>query len=226
MSAELAVASDAIRWPAVADKEALTQAIAPANVRRLMMDRTTALACYQAQAPTLASIRREQGEKYCTARVAEYLLSIENYLGDKMDMSKAQYIEIAEDIMNEFYVLNIADINLVVQRIKHGEYGKVYGKISCAYIYDAFRNYYQERSDAVAESHKASEESIAKHGYDRTTAPTATEEQVAELYQKYRQAYEVKKEQEAQIHLSAQVHLKEVLTTFKKHVKNGTKENM
>ena len=216
-----------VQWPAIADKAALEVALVPETARRMLRKVDTPMKAYQSEAPTLATISKEHGEGFCKNRLFLILdSSLSNYLGSQYDLGKTQVALLAEEILDDFYALNVADVFVVLKRIMHGDCGKIYGKINCQYIYEAFRNYYQERSDAVAESHKASEESIAKHGYDRTTAPTATEEQVADLYKQYRKAYEVKKEQEAQIHLSAQVHLKEVLTTFKKHVKNGTKENM
>lgn len=211
-----------IQWPAiVSNQDELKAALVPAELRSTLRKVDSPIKAYQSEAPTLAAIKAEHGEKFCRARLCELLLSLENYLGSQCDLSKDQYLMLAEDIIDSFYAINVADVNLILRRIMHGECGKIYGKVTPAYIYQVFADYYKERTATISESHRASEDSIAKHGYDRTKA-TATEEQVAELYQKYRQAYEAKKEQEALIHLSAQTHLKEVLTTFKNHVKNDT----
>ncbi len=215
-----------VQWPAIADKAALEVALAPETARRMLRKVDTPMKAYQSEAPTLATISKEHGEGFCKNRLYMILdSSLSNYLGSQYDLGKTQVALLAEEILDDFYALNVADVFVVLKRIMHGDCGKIYGKISCAYIYDAFRSYYQERSDAISESHKASEESIAKHGYDRTTAPTATEEEVAELYKKYRKAYEAKLERDELLAITAQNHLKEVLTTFN-NWKNGKKEDM
>lgn len=212
-------------WPAIADKAALEAALAPERARRMLRKVDTPMKAYQSEAPTLATISKEHGEGFCKNRLYVMLMSLGEYMGNQYDLSMKQVALLAEEILDDFYALNVADVFVVLKRIMHGDCGKIYGKISCAYIYEAFRSYYQERSDAVAESHKASEESIAKHGYDRTTAPTATEEQVADLYKQYRKTYEAKLERDELLAITAQNHLKEVLTTFN-NWKNGKKEDM
>ena len=211
---------------AVVPREQMEIALAPDTVRKTLRKVDTPIKAFKSDMPTLATLTKDYGEGFCKNRLYLMLLSLGDYLGGQFDLDKRQLAMLSEEILDEFYAINFADVNLVLKRIKHGECGKIYGKINCAYIYDAFRSYYQERTAAIAESHRASEESIAKHGYDRTATLSATEEQVAELYERYRKAYEAKKEQEAQIHLSAQIHLKDVLNKVKNHVKNGTKENM
>lgn len=128
--------------------------------------------------------------------------------------------------MDRFYMLNMADVNLVLKRIKHGECGKIYGKINCAYIYDAFRSYYQERTAAIAESHRASEESIAKHGYDRINVSGLSDEELENLYINYDLEQEAEQERKKLREMDRQYRLKDLLNKVKNHVKNGTKENM
>lgn len=208
---------------AIVSKEQMEIALAPDTVRKTLRKVDTPIKAFKSDTPTLATLTKDYGEGFCKNRLYLMLCSLGDYLGGQFDLDKRQLAMLSEEILDEFYAINFADVNLVLKRIMHGDCGKIYGKITCAFIYNAFKGYYQERSDAISESHKASEESIAKHGYDRTLAPSATEEQVADLYKKYRKAYEAKLERDELLALTANTHLKEVLDTFNKHVKKDKK---
>ena len=216
----------AVQWPAIAEKGPLTEALEPQTLRRTLRKVDTPMKAYESRAPTIAEIQKAHGEKYCMARIAGLLLSLEDYLGAQCDLSKDQYIILTEDIMDRFYMLNMADINLVLQRIRHGESGKIFGKVSLQYLYKAFEDYTQERTATIAESHRASEDSIAKHGYDRSKASGLSDEELEDLYKNYDLEQEAEQERKKLREMDRQYRLKDVLNKVKRYVKNGTKENM
>lgn len=212
-----------IQWPAIiSNQDELKAALVPAELRSTLRKVDSPIKAYQSEAPTLAAIKAEHGEKFCRARLCELLLSLENYLGSQCNLSKDQYLMLAEDIIDSFYAINVADVNLILRRIMHGECGKIYGKVTPAYIYQVFADYYKERTATISESHRASEESIAKHGYDRTKASGLSDDELDDLYKNCDLEQVAKQEYKKLREMDRQYRLKEVLTTFKKHVKNGT----
>ena len=215
-----------MQWPAIAEKEPLTEALEPQTLRRTLRKVDTPMKAYESRAPTIAEIQKAHGERYCMARIAGLLLSLEDYLGAQCDLSKDQYIILTEDIMDRFYMLNMADINLVLQRIRHGESGKIFGKVSLQYLYKAFEDYTQERTATIAESHRASEDSIAKHGYDRTKASRLSDEELEDLYKNYDLEQEAEQERKRLREMDRQYRLKEVLNKVKTYVKNGKEKDM
>lgn len=215
--------SPAVQWPAIANKEELKAALVPELVRQNLRKVDTPMKAYQSEAPTLALIAKEHGEKFCKARLYDLLLSLGDYLGSQFDLNAKQLSMLVEDIVDEYYAINIADVQLVLRRIQHGECGKIYGKITCAFIFDAFKAYYQERTNDIAENHRNQEESIAKHGYDRTTAPSATEEEVFEMY-KERQTQWLQEQRRLKLaDIQNKTHLKDLLNKFEdeRHRHNG-----
>lgn len=211
-----------IQWPAISDKEALTAALAPATVRRALRKVDTPMKAYQSEAPALASIAREHGEAFCKNQVASLFSELNDYLGSQCDLTPRQWQLLINDIYDNYYAINIADVHLVIKRIEHGECGKIYGKINPAYIFQAFADYYQERSDVVMESHKASEESIAKHGYDRSKANVLTDEEVEAIYEDWNMELEATLEKQRLKDLDRQYRLADFTKKIKRYQKNGT----
>lgn len=72
-------------------------------------------------------------------------------------MHDEQIIMCSTEIVNEFYMLNFADLTILIKRIITGKYGKFYESISIADVLTFFRSYLDERFDI------AEQDSIAKH---------------------------------------------------------------
>lgn len=206
--------SPAVQWPAIANKEELKAALVPELVRQNLRKVDTPMKAYQSDAPTLALIAKEHGEKFCKARLYDLLLSLGDYLGSQFDLNARQLSMLVEDIVDEFYAINIADVQLVLRRIQHGECGKIYGKITCAFIFDAFKAYYQERANDIADSRRASEESIAKHGFDRTHDEQMSLDEISEHYLEAKMAAAEKEAKRELIEMNLNYKLSEVKARF------------
>ena len=157
--------------------------------------------------PTLGQIKKQYGEKLTILYLTTWLDNLTAYLGKKYELSEVQTVETANLIFQRYAALNVADLKLVFESIKTGDCGvTLYGDINGRIILEIFDKYFADRAQQCADRNIQRDEVIKKHGYDKTEEHT-TEQQVADLYAKYRHNYEQRQEQERQIHLSNQAHI-------------------
>ena len=157
--------------------------------------------------PTLGQIKKQYGEKLTVLYLTTWLDNLTAYLGKKYELSEVQTVETATLIFQRYATLNVADLKIVFESIKTGDCGvTLYGDINGLTILKIFDKYFDERSRQCYEKNLQRDDVIKKHGYDKTEEHT-TEQQVADLYAKYRHNYEQRQEQERQIHLSNQAHI-------------------
>ncbi|MBR4325063.1 MAG: hypothetical protein IKP73_06015 [Bacteroidales bacterium] len=169
--------------------------------------------------PTLSQIKKHFGEKMTVFYLTTWLDNLTAYLGKKYELSEPQTVETATLILQRYPHLNIADLKMVFDSIKTGDCGvTLYGDINGLTIIKIFDAYSETRSRLCYEKNLQRDDVIKKHGYDKTEEHTS-EQQVADLYAKYRIKYEEKKEREHQIHLSNQAHLVIVATKANKYLK-------
>lgn len=65
-------------------------------------------------------------------------------------MDGAQIHDTCQMILDDFWALNSADVNLVMSRAKRGFYGQLFGRIDGQIIYQWFAQYFDERCEACA----------------------------------------------------------------------------
>ena len=112
---------------------------------------TTALACLESKAPTIAEIRSSFGHDYIQAYVEMWIVNLRMFFNVGKAMTDEQTYMTAELIVDSFYNLNIADINLVFKNAKLGKYGKIYDRLDGNIILEWFQRYFDERCEAAAE---------------------------------------------------------------------------
>lgn len=173
--------------------------------------------------PTLGQIKKQYGEKLTILYLTTWLDNLTAYLGKKYELSEVQTVETANLIFQRYAALNVADLKLVFESIKTGDCGvTLYGDINGLTILKIFDKYFDERSRQCYEKNLQRDDVIKKHGYDKTEEHT-TEQQVADLYAKYRHNYEQRQEQERQIHLSNQAHIAIVAAKANAYLKKRKK---
>lgn len=173
--------------------------------------------------PSLGQIKKQYGEKLTILYLTTWLDNLTAYLGKKYQLSEVQTVETAQLIFQRYPTLNIADLKLVFESIKTGDCGvTLYGDINGLTILKIFDKYFDERSRQCYEKNLQRDDVIKKHGYDKTEEHT-TEQQVADLYAKYRHNYEQRQEQERQIHLSNQAHIAIVAAKANAYLKKRKK---
>lgn len=91
------------------------------------------------------------------AYIATHLAAMSKFLGLKERLS-SEHIDFVADELIENYGqwMTVADINLVIKRIKCGYYGELYNDLNAQKVLGIFSKYDIERDDAVAR-HRSSE---------------------------------------------------------------------
>lgn len=187
----------------------------PLAVPAKTADIRSPVAASQCGLPSISQIKAQYGEKVTVLYLTTWIDNLTAFLGKKYALTEVQTVETANLIYQRYPELNIADLRLVFESIKTGDCGiTLYGEINGLTILKIFETYFTNRLQQCYDATLNRDEVIKKHGYDRTKT-TATEQQVADMYNRYREAYiKRQKEKEAQ-YAATQVRIKELLKQFK-----------
>lgn len=187
----------------------------PLAVPAKTADIRSPVAASQCGLPSISQIKAQYGEKVTVLYLTTWLDNLTAFLGKKYALTEVQTVETANLIYQRYPELNIADLRLVFESIKTGDCGiTLYGEINGLTILKIFETYFTNRLQQCYDATLNRDEVIKKHGYDRTKT-TATEQQVAEMYNRYREAYIKRQEEKEAQYAATQVRIKEILKQFK-----------
>lgn len=108
----------------------------------------SAVACAESQMPVLSVLRATYGEKWTAAYLVLWIVNVQEFFNISAKMNDAQVTETAYMILDDFWALNLADVNLVFTNAKQGQYGQLYGRIDGSIIYGWFQTYFEDRCNA------------------------------------------------------------------------------
>ncbi len=195
-------------------KEFLSE-YSPLAVPAKTADIRSPVAASQCGLPSISQIKAQYGEKVTVLYLTTWLDNLTAFLGKKYALTEVQTVETANLIFQRYPELNIADLRLVFESIKTGDCGiTLYGEINGLTILKIIETYFTNRLQQCYDASLNRDEVIKKHGYDRTKT-TATEEQIADMYNRYREAYIKRKEEKEAQYAATQVRIKELLKQFK-----------
>lgn len=98
----------------------------------------------------LKRIVREDGEMKLKKTLAALLYALDKFLHLKEGLSDEEIFFTADSIVEEFGgQITFADIKVVIENAKRGNYGKMYERLSCATVMEWFRQYIDQRLDAA-----------------------------------------------------------------------------
>lgn len=187
----------------------------PLAVPAKTADIRSPVAASQCGLPSISQIKAQYGEKVTVLYLTTWIDNLTAFLGKKYALTEVQTVETANLIYQRYPELNIADLRLVFESIKTGDCGiTLYGDINGLTILKIFETYFTNRLQQCYDASLNRDEVIKKHGYDRTKT-TATEQQVADMYNRYREAYIKRQEEKEAQYAAAQVRIKEILKQFK-----------
>lgn len=187
----------------------------PLAVPAKTADIRSPVAASQCGLPSISQIKAQYGEKVTVLYLTTWLDNLTAFLGKKYALTEVQTVETANLIFQRYPELNIADLRLVFESIKTGDCGiTLYGEINGLTILKIFETYFNNRLQQCYDASLNRDEVIKKHGYDRTKT-TATEQQVADMYNRYREAYIKRQEEKEAQYAATQVRIKELLKQFK-----------
>ena len=115
-----------------------------------------------------------------------FLIDLNLYFRDNMRMSNEQIKQTAHLLYQDNYMLNYADINIVLKRFKTGEI-KVFGGLDGATICRAFSDYREQKFSKVEEIEQNKDDQLKKSG---KLTKRLSKEDVEEAY---KQALKAKK---------------------------------
>jgi len=195
-------------------KEFLSE-YSPLAVPAKTADIRSPVAASQCGLPSISQIKAQYGEKVTVLYLTTWLDNLTAFLGKKYALTEVQTVETANLIFQRYPELNIADLRLVFESIKTGDCGvTLYGDINGLTILKIFETYFTNRLQQCYDASLNRDEVIKKHGYDRTKT-TATEQQVADMYNRYREAYLRRQAEQQAQYAAAQARIKEILKQFK-----------
>ena len=187
----------------------------PLAVPAKTADIRSPVAASQCGLPSISQIKAQYGEKVTVLYLTTWIDNLTAFLGKKYALTEVQTVETANLIYQRYPELNIADLRLVFESIKTGDCGvTLYGDINGLTILKIFETYFTNRLQQCYDASLNRDEVIKKHGYDRTKT-TATEQQVADMYNRYREAYIKRQEEKEAQYAATQVRIKELLKQFK-----------
>ena len=131
-------------------KELFKTLLTPAETAKLYRGCITPLACANSEAYSLSGMRKIYGECEVVFMLAAWIIDIQRFLNISAKMDSGQINETARMILDDFWALNSADVNLVMSRAKRGFYGQLFGRIDGQIIYQWFAEYFEERCEACA----------------------------------------------------------------------------
>lgn len=94
---------------------------------------------FNIKTPALSLIKKEYGKEFMIDYLLIWFIEINNLLGSKM--SDDEIITLAINIYEDFYFLTIADLKLIVLKVKKTKFFH----INATEIYKVFVDYFEER---------------------------------------------------------------------------------
>lgn len=131
-------------------KELCEALLTPEESMRLFRKHLTPLACADSGAYSLSALRRIHNEDSVIMMLVAWISNLQRFLNVSAKMDAAQMYETCRMILDDFWALNCADVNLVMSRAKRGFYGQLFGRIDGQIIYQWFAEYFEERCEACA----------------------------------------------------------------------------
>lgn len=131
-------------------KELCEALLTPEESMRLFRKHLTPLACANSGAYSLSALRRIHNEDSVIMMLVAWISNLQRFLNVSAKMDAAQMDETCRMILDDFWALNCADVNLVMSRAKRGFYGQLFRRIDGQIIYQWFAEYFEERCEACA----------------------------------------------------------------------------
>lgn len=130
-------------------------------------------------AGSLSQIKKGYGQEFQKTYLMLWMVDLQEKVGVKNKMHEEVIEECAEFVIEDYYYLNLADINLIFTRAKKGFYGPLYESISMPKILEWFENYANERGEL------AYSVDISKHEREKNKNPLEKVFGVENLQEKY-----------------------------------------
>ena len=102
--------------------------------------------------PSLAKINKQFGEDFLLAYIEGWIVNLREFLNVGRNMTDTQTQETALLIMEQYYNITVAEINLIFKKAKIGHFGQIYDRLDGQVILSWFDIYYKNRCHTFAEN--------------------------------------------------------------------------
>ena len=109
---------------------------------------------FENKTPSIVVIKKEMGATFTTGYIKIWLVELNEMLNLRRPMTESQITFSAQLISDEFWMLHIADLQLLFTKILSGQYGELYESLNPPKIMTFFRNYLNERTSLGGEKSK------------------------------------------------------------------------
>ncbi|MFW5758390.1 MAG: DUF6633 family protein [Bacteroidota bacterium] len=99
------------------------------------------------KAPTLGIIKKEYSEDFVLAYIEMWIVSLNDFINASRTMNETQIQETAALIFQDYGHLKLSDINLIFNKAKKGDFGKIYESLDGTKILQWFRDYTDQRME-------------------------------------------------------------------------------
>ena len=123
----------------------------------------------KAELPTIVSIKRKFGIDFIQAYIEGWIVNIREFINVGKKMTDQQTQETAMLIVNEYYNLNLADINYIFKNAKLGRYGKYYDRLDGQVILSWFDEHFRNRCMVAADESVREADNFKDVNYKRTS---------------------------------------------------------
>ena len=131
--------------------------------------------------PSLAIINKQFGDDFIQAYIEGWIVNLREFLNIGRKMTDAQTQDTAILIIDQFYNITIADVDLIFKKVKLGHFGQIYDRLDGQVILSWFNDYYGKRCDAFAEKSIQEAEKFKSDPFQRTSEPMS----IIEINKKY-----------------------------------------
>lgn len=118
---------------------------------------------------TIGALGRNMGRTKMEALLKLHLIELNEVLALKVPMGEHQINECAIEILDRYPYMTMADINLVMRRIKCGECGRLYDRLGMPQLMQIFADYADERADVSAQQSMAEADSYKERDRVRSS---------------------------------------------------------
>lgn len=128
------------------------QKYSPESSYSLFKSCTTIEKCIQAEVPALSTICKEHSKDFAVKYIQLWIVALNEFLNIKNKMNPEQIQETARILYDDFYYLNIADLNLIFTNIKRGKYGQIYESLDGVKLISWINSYVEKRLETSLNS--------------------------------------------------------------------------
>ena len=119
---------------------------------------------FRANLPTISAIKKQYGYDFIQAYIEGWIVNLREFINVGKKMTDMQCNETAMLIVDEYFNLTIADINLIFKNAKLGKYGAMYDRLDGQMILSWFEKHFYERCSAAANMSVREAESFSGAG--------------------------------------------------------------